>query len=146
LGGRPASSGSYLLAVTIASVALALCGSCGGFECNQSKWTGAYVVHLQEHAGGECGPIMDQVAIAGDPTATTGKAACTVATRNISSDQCRVDTELSCPGDPFVVLRSSIHQGDEAADHLFGVITIVAEFSSGFTCASTYDVTYSRQQ
>lgn len=133
-----------------ALVVLALVGSaCGGsdtsnppppppdpgFTCSIDSLSGTWRVHYVENDGA-CGPISDETVLI-----STFGAGCTVHSRVVSSDRCRIDYSLMCPTvDNQGTSNWVVSLQQTSATHLVGSGTVQVVHPVG-VCRSTYDIT-----
>lgn len=115
--------------------------SCGGFdECRIGDLEGQWLLRYSETRG-NCGPLPD-VLFVGMPI--PDDANCVVNSAEISSDQCRLSSNVTCPTSDnrgTVVISHVVDQ--TAANLLEGICTVQLTHVEG-NCSSTYDAEVER--
>lgn len=126
------------------------CGSSDdAVQCSKTDRTGTYVAHFAERADGSCGAIPDTV-LRFDGSSGALAAGCVLDAPDVwSSDQCKLDRSMSCAiagTDQTLSIVASTHQLDSDGIKIAGVESVTAYDGNGaFVCASTYDLTATRQ-
>jgi len=131
-------------------VACACGASDDAISCAKTDRSGAYVAHFVERANGTCGAIPDTVLRFDGSGATMLPAGCTLDAPDVwSGDLCKLDRSYTCAiagTDQTVVVVASTHETQSGGATIAGVESLTAYDSrGGFVCASTYDLTATRQ-
>jgi hypothetical protein len=130
----------------LAGVLLAV--ACGGgdnededFTCALGELAGTWRLHYVE-TDGTCGPIEDQSGIFNPGEPAPG---CTLDSRIISADKCRLDTAFTCPlADGLAFQGWTIVLTQVASGRLSGTGTAELNHPSAGSCRSTYDIMVTR--
>jgi hypothetical protein len=109
--------------------------------------TGSYVARFVEQSG-TCGPLPDQVlTIQSTQSGQAVPAGCT-GTVTPSSDNCTVQVDMTCPGEPGTHVTQQ-GQATWSTDASSGSATLQVSTSvdadGSVTCSSSYAVSYTRQ-
>jgi len=125
-------------ALIVAAVWLASCGG-GSHDCAIGSLTGTWRLTYAQ-TDGNCGPISAETVQAGTP----GSPSCSIASRQISPDKCRLDTSFTCPTTDNRGTQSWVavlHQ--DSSTQLSGTGTVQVNHPAG-TCRSTYNLTMTK--
>ena len=112
--------------------------------------SGSYLVHQEERPGGACGPQSDAVVVL-QANALFGPRPNCKGAQSAAPDGCSISTDVSCPGvntdgAPLQVTITGKVTWSEDGTHGAGTLQeAIALQSSGHSCSSIYDVSYTEQ-
>ena len=117
-------------------------------SCSSAHRSGTYVAHFTERPAGTCGAITDQVVQLSPGEASLPAGCAFDAPDSVSSDECGLTRQYSCPldGAPGTVSVVAFSKERDGGRSFTGTLTAKMYDGTGaLACASTYDVTWSRQ-
>jgi hypothetical protein len=115
--------------------------------CDLAHRTGTYVQSFTERAGGNCGPLPDQVGVIEDALALP--VGCTLDKPDkASADQCDLTRAFTCPldGAPGTVSTVAFTSESDGGATLAGLFTLrIYDGDGALVCLGTYDLVATRQ-
>jgi hypothetical protein len=139
----------------LAGVLLVACGSDAGtpgtdFTCDSSQdRSGVYLVHSVERPGGTCGALTDGLTrFDGGMAVQQSDTQCeALVPTTVTDSGCTFANSLRCAGTDGSVsdVTGTTTQLDASGAKLDGIFSETVTLADGYSCSSTYDVTYTRQ-